>query len=101
MKQDKEQTETFERLIDDFIFGTKLYKNVGNKLKELHEQERDFLIAKLSNKLDIIKEKDKQIIAIKDAWNKLMDKTDDLHNLNCGSCDDDVIEFERVLNNGK
>lgn len=34
---------------------------------------------------------------IQRAWNKLMDKTDELHNLECGSCDDDVEEFIKEM----
>jgi hypothetical protein len=35
---------------------------------------------------------------VKDAWDKLMDRTDDLHNLECGSCDTEVQEFIKELN---
>lgn len=35
--------------------------------------------------------------SLKEAWRKLMDKTNDLHDLECGSCDGDVKEFESVV----
>ena len=72
MKQDnKEQTETFESFYNKInvnVYPPSTSNSIKYKLerlKQLHEQERDFLIAKLSNKLDIIKEKDKKIEELK------------------------------------
>lgn len=37
------------------------------------------------------------LLNIRGAWDKLLDKTDDLHDLDCGCCDDDVQEFVKTL----
>ena len=34
---------------------------------------------------------------LEEQWNNLMDKTDDLHNLDCGSCDKNIQEFKNKL----
>ena len=82
MKQDKEQTETFESFIEFLENKRKIHKRDTNKLKQLHEQEIELIshnceylnfqcdkcydkVSILNNKL---KEKDAELTDLQGAY---------------------------------